>query len=192
MAGFNPTQPMKLFLSLLFSTLFLLQTSRVAAQSEPLPPRSINSLKVGLVGVWYSHERKLAPQATLNLEAGFDAAFNSSAFTDGASLDFGLVPTLRIEPRYYYNLQKRHEKKKRTRNYAANFLALSVMGNPNLVIPDPTPGVEPSLQITPKWGLRRSLTNNFVFEAAIGYGLYMAQFEFGGSPKLDLRFGYIF
>ncbi|WP_017732821.1 hypothetical protein [Nafulsella turpanensis] len=159
-----------------------------------MPDRPLHGIKAGLVGAWYTFETKFARQTTLNIEAGLGVDFGqgSMIFIDG-DLWYVLVPTLKVEPRWYYNLFKRFRKEKNISNYSANYLALSIQGNTEPVFSNLGASGTPALRIIPKWGLRRSLGDNFIFETAVGLGVYIADMHVAAPALgLDVKFGYIF
>ena len=167
--------------------------------------KSLFSVQTGVIGVWASHEARLANQWALRTEIGLDLWYyetyeNYSLETkDKGSF---LAPSLSVEPRWYYNLQKRANKGKLTANNSANFLTLSVkyfpdlfkLGGPdNLSIPN-------QMSFTPKWGIRRAIAqSNFNYEAGLGIG-YLWYMSDNNNLKdasdvmvdLHLRIGYTF
>ena len=183
---------MKVTSSLLI--LFFFSVTLMAQSVEvdgDLPGKPLHSLKTGFLGGWYSYEKKIERQTTLNIEAGLDMGFGQGIISNG-EFWYVMVPTLKLEPRWYYNLLKRYEKGKNIGNYSANYLALSTKANAEPVFSNLAAAAIPSLQIIPKWGLRRRLGNSFIFETAIGIGLYVDEYEAAATLGLDIKFGYIF
>jgi len=88
----------------LFCTLLLVQL--INAQ-DPATEKSIFSGQVGLFGAWINHEARLSNQFTLKTEVGLDVFARQT--NDDFSLD-ALAPVLTLEPRWYYNLEKRGNK----------------------------------------------------------------------------------
>lgn len=105
-----------------------------------------------------------------------------------------IVPIMQVEPRYYYNIVTRYDKGRRTINNSANYLSISAnyqfgasIGRSSNVSSQNT------FSLIPKWGIKRTIGNHFIFEFATGLGAYTS----GGNqwrvtPGLDLKFGYSF
>lgn len=184
---------MKTYLPLLFCLFLVLTTNKLTAQTTESLPKSMHILKANPREVWYSHERSIAPQFTVNAEAGFIMVYSFSALYSSTAFNFGLIPNLRLQSRWYYNLHKRQEKEKITRYYSANYLALETRGIPGVILPgEGSISMEPSFSVIPKWGLRRSLGGKFVFEGAAGFGVYFLPNEILPGPGFDLNLGYTF
>lgn len=184
---------MKSYLPLLFAFLFIVTTNKLAAQTAAPLPKSMHILKANPRAVWYSHERNIAPQFTFNMETGLIMTYRLSAFYSSTPLDFGIIPALRLQGRWYYNLHKRQEEGKNTLHYSANYLTLETGGIPGVVLPEEASrSIALSVSVVPMWGMRRSLGDKFVFEGAAGYGVYFTPDEIRPGPGFDLNIGYIF
>jgi len=149
---------------------------------------NVHSIKVPLpFGVGYGYERALSRQITLNTELMLAGGY-------GGRYGAILVPTLRIEPRFYYNYLNRIARGKKVLNNSASFLSLSIENSFNtyLTYDDVKKGTN-LISIIPKWGLRKTIGQNFFFEGAIGLGTsYSKLNKFKVVPSLDLRLGYTF
>ncbi|WP_017732823.1 hypothetical protein [Nafulsella turpanensis] len=182
---------MKLFL--LFLLLYTSTTLKAQPTEREIPGRPLHGIKAGIIGLWYSYEKKIDRQTTFNLEAGWYLTFGGGYYNNSNGIPIFFLapifePAIRLEPRWYYNLLKRYEKGKNIQNYSANYLALTTKFDLQPFF-STTP---PALRIIPKWGNRRRLGNHFIFETAIGVGAYIDQDVAFGLPGLDLKFGYIF
>lgn len=165
--------PFYLFLFLLFPSLSYTQ------QLE-----SLHCIKIGIPEATYSYEHALGKQFSMNMEAGVNLGWLNS--NHNTTLLFR--PILLIEPRFYYNVIRRH-KEDRFINNSASFFSIS-----SGLIFDSFNLAESSAKvfIIPKWGFRRAMGNHFIFETQIGGGI---EFGHGSSqfiPGLDIKFGYIF
>lgn len=181
------------FSVLLLASFFILHTGKVIAQTDALPTKPINSLKANPIELWYSHERNLAPEFTLNIETGFYMHYSYRAFYSRTPLDFGFIPAVKLQGRWYYNLLKRQEKGKNTLRYSANYITLETRGIPGVVLPEEdSKRIGLSVFVAPKWGLRRSLGRQFFFEGAVGYGVYLLQDAILPAPGIDLHLGCAF
>lgn len=148
--------------------------------------RNVHSVKVGLIGVGYAYEHALSRSITLNTELMLAGGFGGPY---GAIVD----PTLRVEPRFYYNFRKRVEQGKNGRYNAANYLSLAVENrfNVNALLAEAEGNNQ--ISVIPKWGLRRTIGTHFFFEGAVGVGVSYDKYnEFQVAPGLDVRFGYAF
>ena len=184
---------MKVILPLLILLFFSASLMAQSVEAEKnVPGRPLHGIKVGLIGAWYTYEKKIDRQLTLNTEVGFDFGFGKGFFLNNGELWYVMIPNLTLEPRWYYNLLKRYEKGKNISNYSANYIALSTKVNAEQIFSNAFANATPALRIIPKWGLRRRLGNHFIFETAIGLGLYVDQNEAAPIFGLDVKFGYIF
>jgi len=113
------------------------------------------------------------------------------------------MPTINLEPRYYYNIAKRAAKGRNTANNSANFITLSLRYSPDWFIISNKENIttENTVFIIPKWGIRRSIgTSGFNYEAGLGVGYYSLigsdrkyyQDPEGVAVDLHLRIGYCF
>lgn len=163
--------------------------------------KSIFNVQAGAVGLWVNNELKLSNSFTLRTEAGIDLWTYDT--TTGESGTF-FAPSISIEPRWYYNINKRYTKGKYTANNSANFVTIAVEYYPDLFTLGNHPSyvkVPEQITIIPKWGMRRSIANsNFTYElgGGIGYIGYLSDddsiIDYGSDIGIDLhvRIGYTF
>ena len=138
--------------------------------------KSIFNIQTGAVGAWVSYEGRLSDRWALRAEVGFDLwsyeVFNYESIGN-TEKGVTLVPSINIEPRWYYNIAKRAEKGRYTANNSANFVTVAVEYYPNLFLIGGPDGLEMDEQISfiPKWGIRRTIAqSNFNYELGIGVG----------------------
>ena len=120
-----------------------------------------------------------------------------SAVWDGdmySKTDFAFYPALTLHPKYYYNISKRAENGKNTKNNAANYFGLQVRYIPNWFAISNTKGLRLSNQIN--FNFRRNLRTNFNYEFKIGLG-YGTTFgtdynTSGAILDLSIKVGYDF
>ncbi len=67
--------------------------------------------KTGVAGLWLNNESKLSNTIALRSEMGVEHDFTVGDHYDGAGFIF--QPVLTLEPRYYYNLEKRNANRKK-------------------------------------------------------------------------------
>jgi len=176
-----------------------------AQQTTASVEKSLFNVQAGAIGIWASHEARLSNKWALRTEIGLDLwsyetySYNTAGETRKGSV---LVPSIAIEPRWYYNIQKRADKGRYTANNSANFLTLAIKYYPDLFVvggPDNLK-VRDQISFIPKWGIRRAIAQSgFNYELGIGVGpvLYLEKNSYYRSISdvaLDLhaRIGYTF
>lgn len=164
--------------------------------------KSIFNFQTGILGTWINNETKLSSSLTLRSEIGLDVGLFTRDFSKNTTTTF-LTPVINLEPRFYYNINKRENKKKDTSNNGANFLTTSISYHPDWFVISSKDNITVynQLSIIPKWGIRRTIAkSNFNFEAGIGLGYrfyFLKQYGYtknDGETALDLhlRIGYTF
>ncbi len=162
--------------------------------------KSVFGIQTGFLGVWVHNEAKLSNEIALRSEIGLDSGIFMSGIYD--SPGFFMTPVVTLEPRWYYNLEKRSGKSKNISNNSGNFLSLKTSYHPDwFVISDhENLRIIPDLSIVPTWGIRRTLGNHFTYETGIGIG-YMfvsktddpfVDDQSTVAVNLHLRIGYTF
>jgi len=163
--------------------------------------KSVFNAQIGLLGLYANNEFKLTNSLALRTEIGLDAGIFGGSFYEKTGLI--LVPVFSLEPRWYYNLEKRNNKGRNIANNSANFVALAVDFHPDwFVISNyDNVGIRSQLSVIPKWGIRRHIgKSNFNYEAGIGLGYRfnltqnIDEQQISGDAALDLhlRIGYSF
>lgn len=172
-------------------TLFLLLIfggSMLAQEQVASVEKSVFNIQAGFVGVWLNHELRLHPKMALRTEAGLEPMWSVNAGTLWH-------PNLRLEPRYYYNLNKREARGYTTANNSGNFFAVAVNYRPDAVVFSNNKDLRAieSFSIVPKWGIRRTFAQNFNYEAGLGLG-FRHETNYGNYGEFDihLRIGYSF
>lgn len=188
---------MKKSYSLLLLTVLL--SSTVFSQSASVE-KSTYGIQTGLLGLWGHREVKLSNQIALRAEIGLDAGILGGRFYPKTG--YLMTPVFTIEPRWYYNLNKRVSKSKSISGNSASFLTIQTSFHPNWFTISNYDNAEivNQVSITPTWGIKRNLGNHFTYETGfgIGYVHYFAKSE--GYLKdegetvanLHLRIGYRF
>jgi len=177
----------------------LIHTVTSTYSQESNVEKSIFGTQLGILGVWVHNESRIASKLVLRSEVGFNAGLFGGAFVEDG---FILAPTITLEPRYYYNIDRRNSKGKSTSNNAANFLSLDINYLPDWFVISDVDNVEilDNISFIPKWGIRRNLGEKFNFEAGVGLG-YRFYFSDEAIFKEDqqelaadihLRIGYTF
>ena len=168
------------------------------------------SIQTGLAGIWINNETKLSNSIALRSEIGIEHDFFVGDQYDGAG--FILQPVLTLEPRYYYNLEKRKSRGKKTSKNSGNYLSLKTSYHPDWFVLNLDENITKTadLSIIPTWGIKRQIGSNFTYETGLGLGyriVYLKPNYYNGSsqnvddvstnrnqytPYLHLRIGYTF
>ncbi len=174
------------------------QMEKPASSSAASVEKSVFSIQVGSIGVWINNEARLSRSLVLRTEIGYSAQLLWGA---GQEEGFLMTPVFTLEPRWYYNLQKRKSKSKRTVGNSGNYLSLQSGFFPAWAIFSTYghPVINPVLAIIPMWGIHRSIGRHFNYELGAGFGYvhYFAD-KYGHGVhnnlalNLVLRMGYRF
>jgi hypothetical protein len=113
-----------------------------------------------------------------------------------------MTPVITLEPRWYYNLNKRISKSRNIRGNSGNFLSVKTSYNPNWFVISNYDNIQIADQISiiPTWGIKRNIGNHFTYETGIGLGYrYIFAKNVGylenqseTALNLHLRLGYRF
>ncbi len=145
---------------------FLLNVSGQEASVE----RSTYGIQTGFLGTWVHNELRITNSIALRSELGLDFNFWGGDFVKDGYL---LTPVLTLEPRFYYNLEKRESKSRKIINNTGSFLSLRTSYHPdwfNFSNYDNI-SVIPDLSIIPSWGIKTHIGKHFCFEGGLGYRL---------------------
>lgn len=176
--------------------LFITTFKSNAQDNSPSVEKSIFNIETGFLGVWVNNESKLSNSVAVRTELGLESGL---FWKQDQKTGFVMAPSIRVEPRWYYNLNKRSNVGKKIENNSANFLTASLNYLPDwFVISNyDNANVVEQFSIIPKWGLRRTLGNsNFTFEFSTGLGykmvFYKNKTDKGVVLDLNARIGYSF
>ena len=154
------------------------------------------------MGVWVHNEYRLTNIIALRSELGFDAGISSSSYANDNAKQL-IAPAITLEPRWYYNLNKRNKKSKRIDGNSGNFVSLKTTYHPDFLIISSEDNINfiTDISIVPTWGIRRNIGNHFNYETGIGVG-YVHYFKEENviadglnsdvAVNLHLRIGYQF
>jgi len=162
--------------------------------------KSVFGIQTGLLGIWAHNESRLSNTIALRSEIGFDAGFQSGFFYPEDV--FFLAPVLTLEPRFYYNLNKRNSKSKVITNNSGNFISIKTSYTPDwLVIANVKDiSIISEISFIPTFGIRRNIGTHFNYEAGFGFGYKYIFAKAAGyynneseaTANLHLRIGYVF
>ncbi|MFV0553527.1 MAG: hypothetical protein ACK5LR_02370 [Mangrovibacterium sp.] len=148
---------------LTFVTFLLLYASALFSQETTSVEKSIWGVQIGINPIGVYNESRLTNDISLRSEVGFGYGFSDDYWA--------VLPQLMVEPRYYYNLNRRSGKNKQIRNNSGNYLSLNASYlSGDLAIKSEGVVVHPSISIIPMYGLRRNMGAHFNFEFACGLG----------------------
>ncbi|QNN40993.1 hypothetical protein [Pedobacter roseus] len=161
---------------------------------QPTEVKSLNKLKLSLIGLSYEREQCVGKTTTIYGAAGligsfiyqttitFDNNYNLLANTD---TDFKIYPSLNAGFRHYYNFEKRVKKGKKTINNAAGYVGLDF-----LAIFPPKTGISNQYNIMPQWGFQAAASKWINFELALGPAIVIAQSKtyFDIGAKIGFNF----
>lgn len=179
-------------------TLVLIITSSIGRAQSISVEQSTNGIQIGLLGAWIYNESKLTNQLALRTEFGVVNGFWGGSFYEkNGHIMFSKIT---VEPRLYYNLNKRIEKSKRIDGNSGNFISLKTNYYPKWVISTNYDhiSIAENLNLIPTWGIRRSISNHLNFEFSFGIGYeYITEKNYTSSRSditadLNLRIGYTF
>ena len=162
--------------------------------------KSSFGIQTGFLGVWAHNESRLSSRFALRSEIGLDAGIWGNNYYDSYGLL--LAPVISLEPRWYYNLNKRANKSIRTDGNSGNFISIKTSYHPDwfIIASEDNINLINDISIVPTWGIRRHIGNHFTYEAGIGIGYihYLEDFDRGiletsdVAVNLHLRIGYRF
>jgi len=162
--------------------------------------KSTFGIQTGYLGVWIHNEFRLSNQLTLRSELGVDTSIWEGDFY--SKTGFFFAPVISLEPRWYYNLDRRESQSKRIDRNSANFISLKTSYHPDWFVISKYDNVNVvnDISIIPTWGIRRAIGKHLIYETAFGIGYVYYFSEDAGYLKdegettinLHLRIGYSF
>lgn len=151
----------KLIVTLLFCALFLV--SKAQETQNASVEKSIFGVQIGFLGVWVNNEARLSDKFALRSEIGFNAGILNN--------DFFMAPVITLEPKFYYNLNKRVTKSKDISANSGNFLSLKTSYHPDwFVVASNNVNISNQISVVPTWGIRRNIGKHFNYELGAGAG----------------------
>ena len=195
MFKYNRSNMKRILLTLAFFGLTLLAKSQNASVEQ-----STYGIQTGFLGLWVHNETKLSNAMVLRSEIGLDSGIWGGDFYNGTG--FLMTPVLSLEPKLYYNLNKRVSKSKRIDGNSGNFISLKTSYHPDWFVISNKDNISliSDISVIPTWGIRRNIGNHFNYETGVGMGYRYIFAKQAGFPKnkseaafnLHLRIGYRF
>ncbi|AWH85813.1 hypothetical protein HYN59_12170 [Flavobacterium album] len=190
-------------------TALLFTAKSFGQDSIPSVEKSIKGIQIGDNGLVFNYEFKLSNKFTLRTETGYNVFIftgdNNWTVGEKDKSSLAALPTFTVEPRWYYNLDRRVRKGKDIARNRANYVSLFVNYNggwgafkfDNRI--DQAPDF---VYIIPEYGLRRTLGQRFNYELGGGIGYkYVTKYNHfdhmhksysGVEVTIRARFGFDF
>ena len=137
----------------------------------------------------------------MRIELGLDSGIIGNSIYD--ETNFLMTPVLTLEPKWYYNLNKRVANARDINNNSGNFFSIKLSYNPDWFVISSSKNIDllKQFSIIPSWGIRRNLGKHFNYETGFGIGYRYIFNEHDGTKNnisnetainLHLRIGYQF
>ncbi len=178
---------------ILFTFVALLSITAKAQQQDPLIKLVSNhSIGINLVGAEYQYERHVKGNFTVSYIAGLA----TNLYMSNDDFSYTIIPKITLEPRYYYNFDKRVNKIKNTRYNSANYVALKARILFPFVHSNFNPVSSFEFQLAPVWGMKRVFINKLFIDGYLGFGVSLIahshDIDFGYGAMAGVKIGYIF
>ena len=146
-------------------------------------------IQTGFLGIWVHNESRIADHVALRSELGFDAGLQGGTH---AKTEYILSPVISLAPRWYYNLDRRNSKGKRTEGNSGNFISLKLRYYPDWfnISSSDIFNVRRNIALVPTWGIRRNIGGHLTTEAGagVGYLCYLSRDQHARSRTFYLTF----
>jgi hypothetical protein len=164
---------------------------------RPTRTETNHSLAFNIFGLHYAWELPVDRVATVIVRPGVQAGTAwLDGFGIGDDLYYALLPVVDVEPRLYYNLDRRAARGKRTSANQGNFVSLQIKTVlPLGIVSDiHRPRIVGQTILSPMWGMRRVWGRGWLFELSGGMSLNVPWNGDGTlvTPNAGVRFGYSF
>lgn len=153
---------------------------------SPENVQSMHILKTDLpFGLSYGYEKAVSDKTVINFE------LSAKEIMGLFSEDTYFVPQIKIEPRHYYGYSKRRSRGQIVIFNSSDFLA-GELSYQRLWTKDNIANYW-QINLIPKWGLRRSLFRQIIFEGTVGPKIsYNIEKKTRVEPFFETRIGYVF
>lgn len=185
-------------MKIIFTCLTLLSCTFLFAQKNSTDTRLENLFKsdLGFRGIGVSYEPRLGKKINIDLAAGLGGGYDiwTNSFTYEWQI-FNPAIYIVVNPKYYYNREKRLAKGKPISRNAGNYFGLAIKyTTPNV---GESTYVYDALLFNLHWGIQRPVGKRWTFNthAGVGYATDASDLSNTGGtiyPAMDLRFAYVF
>jgi hypothetical protein len=194
----------KAILTALVAAVLAVSASAQEQFIEPPRTEANHSVSIDLLGLHYAYEHPLGRTGTIIGRAGVNLGISGGNWRTGTAFEYGnywqLQPTIEIEPRWYYGLDRRAGKGRNTAGNSGSFLSLRMA---NLFPGYSSDGYKMTGATTfsPSWGLRRVWNSGLMLEFTTGYRIglthdsrpqWWGEDDFLSHLDIGLRLGYKF
>lgn len=179
----------------IFFLLFFIVPNLIYSQQNNLFEAGIN-----IIGAELSYERNLSNKFSIKSSLGYNGSIyrtSGSTFNDKKNV-FVLQPKIKVQPRFYYNKEKRVVKGKNTDYNSADFLSMNLEYLTSELNISNAGFYEPEIfKVGFGWNLRRNIKDTkFIYELSTSLNyfyntnkLYKDDNKIG--PQLNFKFGYV-
>lgn len=130
--------------------------------------KSITGVQLGLFGTELYNESRISKNFALRSGVGLNLANISGG--DGKT-KYTINPFLSLQPKYYFNINKRAENGKNIKNNSANYFSVQMRYSPDWFnISNDNLQLYDEISLIPTFGIRRNFGDRFNYEFKIGYG----------------------
>ena len=145
---------------------------------------------IGVIGAGINYEKVITDKFTLNTQLEYSGGFYKRL---GNDTEFVFASVISLEPRYYYNRDRRLKKGKSIDFNVGNFIAGDISYGPvfGSIASDDDVEVVDSFVAGIKYGLRRKIVQKLNFEFAFGLGGLFSELDTEIVPLLDLKLQYV-
>lgn len=173
-------------------------------KDQPAEVKSLNKLRLTLLGAGYEREQKVGKTTTFYAGASIEAVFiygfegttnityNGSGpvnytYTLEDKSETKFYPAINAGLRHYYNIDRRIKKGKSVLNNAASYFGFDVMG----ILPTNDGDVNYQINLGPTWGFQTNVGKKVNFELSLSPGIAINNYRtsfYGIGGKIGFSF----
>lgn len=176
---------MKKIIFIIISFLFI-QTSK--AQDSVSVEKSLIGVSASpFGGLFFNYEAKLSREWTLLSNVGIYYDYDKGSSPNSKGYSIG--PLLGLEPRWYYNLDRRTRLAKNTKFNTGNYWSLDINYYPKVVLATNQSyyGFSNAVYFLPSYGIRRTISKHLYFDGSLFTG-YSNVFGYSTRPNSSQEF----
>lgn len=187
-----------------FATTVCFAQKQISKESQPSEVKSLNKLRLTLLGAGYEREQKVGKTTTFYAGAsietvfiyGFEGTTNITYNGTGpANYTYTLedksqtkfYPAINTGIRHYYNIDRRIKKGKSTLNNAGGYFGFDVMG----ILPTNDSAIDYQINLGPTWGFQTNVGKKVNFELSLSPGIAINNYRtsfYGIGGKIGFSF----
>jgi hypothetical protein len=191
-------------LSLLLATTACFAQKQVSKENQPSEVKSLNKLRLTLLGAGYEREQKIGKTTTFYAGASVETVFlygyegtinvnlNGSnptnySYTLEDNSETKFCPAINVGLRHYYNIDRRIKKGKSTLNNAGGYFGFDVMG----ILPTDNSSVNYQINLGPTWGFQTNVGKKVNFDLSLSPGIAINNYRtsfYGIGGKIGFSF----